>query len=41
MGMMMLAAERGAEIVIRTSGPEADAAMEKLVGLVTNRFGEE
>ena len=41
MGMMMLAAERGAEIVIRTSGREAEAAMEKLVGLVTNRFGEE
>ncbi len=41
MGMMMLAAERGAEIVIRTAGPEAEAAMERLVGLVTNRFGED
>lgn len=41
MGMMMLAAERGSEIVIRASGSDADEAMEKLVGLVTNRFGEE
>lgn len=41
MGMMMLAAERGAEIVIRTSGADADEAMEKLVELVTGRFGEE
>lgn len=41
MGMMMLAAERGAEIVIRTSGSDADEAMERLVGLVTSRFGEE
>lgn len=41
MGMMMLAAERGAEIVIRTSGPDADEAMEKLVELVTSRFGED
>ena len=41
MGMMMLAAERGAEIVIRTDGPDADAALEELAGLVTSRFGEE
>lgn len=41
MGMMMLAAERGSEIVIRAAGSDADEAMEKLVGLVTNRFGEE
>lgn len=41
MGMMMLAAERGAEITIRAEGADAEAALEKLVGLVTNRFGEE
>lgn len=41
MGMMMLAAERGAEITIRTDGADAAEALEKLVSLVTNRFGEE
>jgi phosphocarrier protein len=41
MGMMMLAAERGSEIVIRAAGPNAEAAVEKLSELVTKRFGEE
>lgn len=41
MGMMMLAAEQGAEIVIRTEGPDAEEAMETLCGLVDGRFGEE
>ena len=41
MGMMMLAAERGAEIVIRASGSDAEEALERLTGLVDDRFGEE
>lgn len=41
MGMMMLAAERGSEIMIRASGADAEEALEKLVGLVDSRFGEE
>lgn len=41
MGMMMLAAEQGAEIVIRASGSDAEAALDKLAGLVDSRFGEE
>jgi phosphocarrier protein HPr len=41
MGMMMLAAECGSEIVIRASGEDADAAVDALVDLVTSRFGEE
>ncbi len=41
MGMMMLAAERGAEIVIRASGEDADVAVDVLVELVISRFGEE
>jgi phosphocarrier protein HPr len=41
MGMMMLAAECGSEIVIRASGEDADAAVDALVNLVTSRFGEE
>ena len=41
MGMMMLAAEQGAEIVIRTDGSDAEQALETLSELVDSRFGEE
>lgn len=41
MGMMMLAAERGSEIVIRACGSDQDPALDALCGLVDNRFGEE
>jgi phosphocarrier protein HPr len=41
MGMMMLAAERGSEIVIRASGSDAKMAVDALCDLVTGRFGEE
>ena len=41
MGMMMLAAECGAEIVIRASGEDAKEAVEELVTLINNKFGEE
>ncbi len=41
MGMMMLAAECGAELVIRASGADAEEAVDTLCGLVSGRFGEE
>ncbi|HUE77748.1 MAG TPA: HPr family phosphocarrier protein [Longimicrobiales bacterium] len=41
MGMMMLAAERGAEIVIRATGSDAEEAVDRLCMLVDERFGEE
>ena len=41
MGMMMLAAEHGSEIVIRASGSDAEQAVESLSALVDGRFGEE
>jgi phosphocarrier protein HPr len=41
MGMMMLAAECGSEIVIHASGEDATAAVLALVGLVNRRFDEE
>ena len=41
MGMMMLAAEFGAEITIRATGDDARAAIDELVALVNNRFGED
>jgi len=41
MGMMMLAAECGSAITIRTSGSDAAAAADALAGLVNSRFGED
>lgn len=41
MGMMMLAAECGAEITIRATGDDAGEAVGELVALVKSRFGEE
>ena len=41
MGMMMLAAEQGAEIVIRAAGSDAEDAVDTLSALVDGRFGEE
>jgi phosphocarrier protein len=41
MGLMMLAAGPGSEIVIHAEGAEADAAVEALSELVTNRFEED
>ncbi|MGH7618489.1 MAG: HPr family phosphocarrier protein [Gemmatimonadaceae bacterium] len=40
MGVMMLAAEHGSTILLRAEGPDADAALDALVTLVGNRFGE-
>ena len=41
MGLMMLGAAMGDSIVIHVSGNEAEAALQKLVELVEERFGEE
>lgn len=41
MGLMMLAAGIGSTIDITAEGPEAQAAVEALSGLVENRFDEE
>jgi phosphocarrier protein len=40
MGMMMLAAEFGSEIVIRAMGEDAQAAVDQLAALVERGFGE-
>jgi phosphocarrier protein HPr len=40
LGVMMLAAEQGAEIVIRCNGVDAESAAEALVALVDRGFGE-
>lgn len=41
MGLMMLAAAMGESIAISATGPEAEAAVSKLVGLVLDKFGED
>ena len=41
MGLMMLGAAMGDSIVIHCDGDGADDALEKLVALVEDRFGEE
>ena len=40
MGVMMLAAECGATLVLRTEGSDADEAIEALASLILNKFGE-
>jgi phosphocarrier protein HPr len=40
MGVMMLAAEYGAEVVLRAEGPDAEAAVGALSQLIENKFGE-
>jgi phosphocarrier protein HPr len=41
MGVLMLAAEPGSQVTIRASGADASEAVESLVRLIDNRFGEE
>jgi phosphocarrier protein HPr len=41
MGLMMLGAAMGDEVVLHVSGLEADGAMQQLADLIEGRFGEE
>lgn len=41
MGIMMLAACRGTDLVLRAEGDDADSALDAIELLVNNRFGEE
>jgi phosphocarrier protein len=41
MGLMMLGAAKGSEITINVEGEQAELAIEKLVGLVVDGFGED
>ncbi len=41
MGLMMLGAAKGSEVTIHVAGPDAEKALEKLVGLVVDGFGED
>ena len=41
MGVMMLAAAKGTAIQIETDGPDEEAAMQALTGLIADCFGED
>ena len=41
MGMMMLAAERGVELELEATGPDADSMLRALAELVGANFGED
>jgi phosphocarrier protein len=40
MGVMMLAAGLGSEVTLETDGEQAQAAMDALLALIADRFGE-
>lgn len=41
MGVMMLAAECGADITLRADGPDAEEAVDAIATLVESKFGEQ
>lgn len=41
MGLLMLGASQGTEVTLTGSGADAETAVNALVGLVENRFGED
>jgi phosphocarrier protein len=41
MGVMMLAAAQGSKIVLETSGPDEDQAMQAVTQLIAGRFEED
>ena len=41
LGVMMLAAERGAELILRADGSDESQALTALVQVVNDKFGEE
>ena len=40
LGVMMLAAEAGSDLLIECDGPDEQASMDELVKVIGNRFGE-
>jgi len=40
MGVMMLAAGKGAAVVVDTTGDQADEALQAILQLINDRFGE-
>ena len=40
MGVMMLAAGKGATVIVETEGADADAALQAILRLIADKFGE-
>jgi len=40
MGVMMLAAGKGAKVIVDTEGADADAALQAILKLISDKFGE-
>ncbi len=40
LGVMMLAAGKGTRVTVETEGPDADQALQALLGLIAGGFGE-
>jgi phosphocarrier protein HPr len=40
MGVMMLAASKGSKVIVEANGPDEAGALEALLALINNRFGE-
>jgi phosphocarrier protein len=40
MGVMMLAAGKGTKVMVDTEGERADEAMDAILALIANKFGE-
>jgi phosphocarrier protein len=40
MGVMMLAAGKGAKVILETDGPDEEQCMEALTALINSKFGE-
>lgn len=40
MGVMMLAAGKGSTVTIETEGPDADTALDAILKLIADKFGE-
>jgi phosphocarrier protein len=40
MGVMMLAAAKGATVTVETDGRDEDAALDAILGLIADKFGE-
>ena len=41
MGVMMLAAAKGSTVLVETDGSDEDAAMQAVIALVADKFGED
>jgi len=41
LGILLMAAAQGSEVIVRSDGPDEQAAMDAVLALIANRFDEE